>query len=296
MKKYYLKKGEGETLLGAKDKGYSIYKNPDEKLKEKIKNFKGDETKVTLGWPEKTWDIIEWEDKEVKCKSDRNISYFPIQEIKKALVEQLEINRNKKFVAFKNFKNAFGILSKLTKEEKYWSLSILDIVDNLAIGDRFSPMSVEHYKFYYEGKLNFKNDFSLKFEKRCSNMCFYFTPDGNYINRDYNENLNSFDCKEISMNILFDEFKKRVLNLKEVGFFRGNYYIGSKKYQTFITREDHELYNTIEFGLQGTEVKTSPKKMEIASSEQLWMEVQKLIPKDIFKIYNLKETKIAVEA
>ena len=36
MKKHYLKKGAGSTLLGSKDTGYSVYKNPDEKLREEI--------------------------------------------------------------------------------------------------------------------------------------------------------------------------------------------------------------------------------------------------------------------
>jgi hypothetical protein len=113
MKKHYLKKGEGTTLLGDKDKGYSVYKNPDSELREKIKNFKPDQAKVTMGWPEKTWDILEWEDKEVKCQSGRNTSYFPIEEIKEALANQEKLERNLKFPAYKHFKDAFGIISNV---------------------------------------------------------------------------------------------------------------------------------------------------------------------------------------
>lgn len=296
MKKHYLKKGVGETGLGDKEEGYSIYKNPDENLREKIKNFKGDETKVSMGWPEETWDIIEWEDKEVKCQRGRNVSYFPIKEVKKALLEQAELQRNLKFPAYKHFKNAFGILSKLIKEKNYWNLNVLNIVDNAKIGFEFRPMSVEHYRFSYEGELNFQDDFSLKFQKSCPNMCFYFTSDGDYINRDYNEDLNTFNCEEISMKILLDEFKNKILNLKEVGFFRGNYYIGKRKYQISINREDHELYNEIEFGLYGTEVKAKPKKMEFKSGEDIWNEIEKLIPEDMYKIYNLKNVESNVIA
>lgn len=300
MKKHYLSKGAGTTLLGAKDEGYSVYKNPDAELREKIKNFKPDQTKVKMGWPEKTWDIIEWEDKEVKCQSGRNTSYFKVKEVKEALAEQAEIKRNEKFPAYKHFKDAFGIISRLNKSEYSWNMEIIDLVGNIKIMGNFNPMNVEHYNHSYSGELKLgstpSSDLSLKLSKGCNMMCLYFNENGDYMNRDYNENLNTFKCEEMSMKVLLDEFKKRIVKLGEIGYSRGNYYIGNKKYQPFVNREDHELLNRIEFGLAGDPVKSTPKKLEYKTGEEVWAEIEKFIPEDMYKIFNLKETKNAVEA
>jgi len=296
MKKHYIGKGTGETLLGEKDKGYSVYKNPNVELREKIKNFKPDQTKVTMGWSSKTWDIIEWEDKEVKCQSGRNTNYFKIEEVKKALVDQEALERNLAFPAYKHFKDAFGIISRLRKSDYGWDMEILDLTDNIKIGGNFNPTSVEHYKFTYSGELNFGDDFSLELRKSCNNMCLYFNSDGDYMNRDYNEDLSTFKCQEMSLKTLLDEFKKRIINLGEIGCFRGAYYIGQKKYKLFVNREDHEIFNKIEFGLYGDDVKSKPKKMEFKSGEEVWLEIQKLIPEDVYEIYSLKESKATVEA
>ncbi len=297
MKKHYLKKGGGTTLLGHKDTGYSVYKNPDDKLREEIKNFKGDQTKVTLGWPEKKWNIVEWEKKEVKCESGRNVSYFPIKEVKEALAEQGELTRNLKFPAYKHFKKAFGVVSRIEKWDGGKKITILDLQSHLKIpGFNYNPTSVEHYSFEIEGELRTKNGMSVKFSKGCTSMSIYFNEDGDYMNRDYNLNLNEFKCEKISLSVLIDELKKKIISVGEFGCFRNNYYVGNKKFELFMNREDHELRNEIKFGLYETVAKAIPKKMEYKTGAQVWEEVEKLIPEDFYEIFDLERSVQIVHA
>ena len=83
MKKHYLKKGGGTTLLGHKDTGYSVYKNPDDKLREEIKNFKGDQTKVTLGWPEKNGTLLSGRKKKLSVKAAEMLATFQLKKLKR---------------------------------------------------------------------------------------------------------------------------------------------------------------------------------------------------------------------
>ena len=54
-------------------------------------------------------------------------------------------------------------------------------------------------------------------------------------------------CK--MMHPVLDDLKKQIISVGEFGCFRGNYYVGNKKYELFMNREDHELRNEIKFGL-----------------------------------------------
>jgi hypothetical protein len=288
MKEHYLGKGVGETLLGSKDTGYSVYKNPNAELREKIKNYKPDQTKVTMGWPaEKTWDIIEWEDKEVKCQSGRNTNYFPIKEVEKALAEQEELQRNIEFPAYKYFKDAFGIVSSIEKWEGGKKITILDLQSHISIGRDYSPTSVEHYNYEYEGELRFDDDMKVEFSKGCNMMSIYFNKDGDYMNRDYNVNLNQFKCKEENLGILLSELKKKILALGEVAFFRGNFYVGKNKMEFFTNREDHELRKEFAIGYQALEVKSLPKKCEYKPASEMWNQIEKNIPEDIYEIFRI---------
>jgi hypothetical protein len=292
MKKHYLSKGEGETLLGAKDDGYSVYKNPNAELREEIKNFKPDQTKVTMGWPEKTWDIIDWEDKEVKCQNGRNTSYFPINEVKEALKDNEELQRNLKFPAYEYFKQSFGIVSSVEDWGDGKKVSILDLQSHIRMGN-YNPTSVEHYNFEYEGELSSYNELAIELSKGCTSMAIYFNENGDYMNRDYNLNLNNYECKEENLGLILEALRDKILALGEVMYAKGNYYAGDKKFTLFTEREDHELRNEFKIGYFISKVKAAPKKMEVRPASAMWEDVLSNIPEDVYDIYRIK---IAVEA
>lgn len=294
MKEHYISKGEGKTLLGQVDDGYSVYKNPDAELREKIKNFKPDQTKVKLGWPEKTWNIIEWEEKEVKCQEGRNTYYFPISEVKEALKDEEEYKRNIKFKAYEHFKNAFGIVSCVRDWGYGKKVFILDLQSRVKFpGDRYNPTSVEHYNFEYGAELKTYNEISVELSKGCTSMSIYFNENGDYMNRDLNMNLNDYECKEVNLGLVLEELRDKLLAYGEVSVFRGVYCAGDNKLTFFTKREDHELRNEFKIGYYIEKAKAKPKKVEMVSASVMWDEVVKNIPEDVFKIFNLK---IAVEA
>lgn len=288
MKEHYLSKGAGTTLLGDTDDGYSVYKNPNAELREEIKNFKPDQTKVTMGWPEKTWDIIEWEDKEVKCQSGRNTSYFKIKEVKEALADQEELKRNLKFPAYEYFKHAFGVVSSVGDWGDGKKVSILDLRSHIRLGN-YNPTSVEHYNFEYEGKLSTYNELAAELSKGCTSMSIYFNENGDYMNRDYNLNLNNYECKEESLRLILDVLKEKLFAFGEVKYARGSYYSEDKKLTLFIEREDHELRNKFKIGYSILKVKAAPKKMEIRPASAMWEDVLNKIPEDVYDIYRIKK-------
>lgn len=293
MKEHYISKGEGQTLLGQVDDGYSVYKNPNAELREQIKNFKPDQTKVKMGWPEKTWDIIEWEEKEVKCQQGRNTSYFPINEVKEALRDDEELQRNLKFPAYKHFKDAFGIVSSVQDWGDGKRISILDLQSHIKVMHDYNPTSVEHYNMEYEGELSTYNEIAAELSRGCTSMSIYFNENGDYMNRDYNMNLNSYECKEESLGLILEELRDKLLAYGEVVYSRGSYYAGDKKLTFFVEREDHELRNEFKIGYYITKAKSAPKKAEIRPASAMWEEVLKNIPEDVYDIYKIK---IAVEA
>ena len=137
---------------------------------------------------------------------------------------------------------------------------------------------------------------SVEFSKGTTSMSIYFNEDGDYMNRDYNLNLNGFKCEQVSLSVLLDDLKKQIISVGEFGRFRDNYYIGNKKYELFMSREDHELRNEIKFGLYETVAKAIPKKMEYKTGAQVWEEVEKLIPEDFYEIFDLERSVQIVHA
>lgn len=75
-------------------------------------------------------------------------------------------------------------------------------------GFNYNPTSVEHYSFEIEGELRTKNGMSVEFSKGTTSMSIYFNEDGDYMNRDYNLNLNGFKCEQVSLSVLLDDLKK----------------------------------------------------------------------------------------
>jgi hypothetical protein len=170
-----------------------------------------------MGWPSKKWTVGEKEGKEYKCHSGKNIQYFSVEEVEEALSEDLEIERNMKYQAHKHFKNTFGIISHLETfnlDKGYASLSVLDLKKGndflgRAIGmerkeNSIDTLTVQGYETFYEYKMSGYKGLHLKLRPGAQMLNIHFTPEGDFINRDYNEDLSKYECKEISPTVFFD--------------------------------------------------------------------------------------------
>jgi hypothetical protein len=192
MKKFVIGKDPDE-------KDYTIFENPNKELKEKIKNFTTSNDTVEMGWPTVKWKIDEWESDEVKCSKDRNIHYFPRKDVEKSLIEQLKVQLNKKFPANKYFTKIFGVVSNLQKYKgELYSLHKINMGSNIGIGfgnEDVNSTDVNFYEGFFE--IRFKDTYILKVEKHCGSLCLYFNKDGDFVNRDYNEKLQEYECQDI---------------------------------------------------------------------------------------------------
>jgi hypothetical protein len=307
MKQHLIKEflPEDSTRDDHESNRYSIYKNPDPKLRKEIKNFKIDTSKVTLGWPEKEWTILEYEDKEVKCQSGRNIQYFQRSEVNLALKENLEYQRNQKYQPHEYFKKHFGIISHLTKHSGYMSLQKIDMNGAMAkgqlvgMGGNFDPTTVEAYETFYEYKVESRDEeITLSADVSGQMMNIYFDANGDYVNRNYNENLNYYVNEDISPDIVMEYFIRQLKKLgSKLQFANGKYY--TPKYCIVPYAYDGENSRDIQFGVQlhpvrpdeksykqwrGNVIKL-PKKLTEVSSKQLIEDVMSKMPPSIKKMF-----------
>jgi len=258
--KSYLK----ETInKGSESNTFSVYNNPDKELRAEIASFTIDQSTVDMGWPKKTWEIIEEDGDEYKCQSGRDISYFKKELIKQALSEKLEFERNQKYKASNYFKSHFGILSLYREHHtETWSsiwLKKINLVEPIFIGEvNFNPLSVEHYKYFYEYKLTYEMN-SLHSTNRIvlstdinhgESMNLHFNKDGDYVNRDYNQNLNEYVNEDISQKILFQKFKEMIVNLQgleKLEYYNGKYYTDKYCIIPFFDKGDFKYEGGINF-------------------------------------------------
>lgn len=302
MKKYFLNK------TGESSNTFSVYENPDKKLKEEIASFDIDRSKVTLGWPEKEWEILEWEKDEVKCKHGRDISYFKRQEIEEALTENLEDARNKKHQAYQHFKKAFGIISYIKKyNNKIYGLRKIDLSGAIPFGmdeKRMFPIntrSVEFYRTFFDYDLNIGDDsIYLKTSESGCSLNLYFDKNGNYVNRDYNEDFNLYECEDVSPLILFENFEKSIKKLEGLQYSRGKYYTDKFCYIPYYNesrgdlelgveiipvREDGKSYQKY----SGHPIYKRPAKLEYKTSEDLLEDVKSLMTPKFKWLLNLEK-------
>ena len=197
---------------------YTTFSNPDKKLKKQIADFKIDANKVTMGWPSKVWDIIEYEKDEVKCQNGRNVQFFLKKEVAEALNNELERERNNAYPAFKYFKNCFGVISELfeNKKEGWGNLKIIDLRNcndflGAAIGMKrttVDTMEVQGYETFYTYQISPYKGLGMEISVGGRMLNLHFDPAGNFVNRDYNENFNEFECEAISPTVIMEIFRK----------------------------------------------------------------------------------------
>lgn len=255
MKKYkignIIKKGWDES----RSDSYTIYKNPNEDLKKAIQNFKSDQTHVEMDWPPVIWKIDSYEGDEVKCSHKKNVKYFSVDEVKEALEEQHLSELNKAFPPEKYFKECFGVITSLWSDKDYYTLKRIDLVASSGLlgGEVNNATSVNWYGNHDEFDIQCDED-EIKFEARVeggSTMNLYFNTDGDFVNRDYNEDLNQFKNKDIHPNLALEHFKK-LLMLKIKGrlqYCNGRYYTNKFCYVPFCFKEEDDP-NKIEFGVE----------------------------------------------
>lgn len=205
MKKHKIKQiGEGSNA-------YSVYENPNKELKNEIANFTCDTNTVEMGWPSKTWTILEKDGDEYKCQSGRDISYFPISKVDENRIEYIEKQRNSKFLAFEHFKPCFGIVSNYNQNR---DLKILDLTSGMSMGKivgmntNINTMSVEAYFSEFNYEIKSYNEIALDVNVYGQNMNLHFTPDGNFTNRDYNIRLDDYEQKIISPTVILQDLKE----------------------------------------------------------------------------------------
>jgi hypothetical protein len=255
MKKYKIGKFGKRGLDESYKDTYSIYKNPNEDLKKAIQNFKSDETTVEMDWPPQIWKIDAYEGDEVKCSYKKNVKYFPIEEVKEALEEQHLSKLNEQFPPEKYFKECFGVITSTYSDKDSYTLHRLDLVAGAGLlgGKIDNATSVNWYGNQDTFEIWSQED-EIKFEARVeggSTMNLYFNTDGDFVNRDYNENLDEFKNKDIHPSIALEHFKK-MLFLKIKGRLQhhnGKFYTNKFCYIPFCYKEEDDP-NKIEFGVE----------------------------------------------
>jgi hypothetical protein len=197
--------------------GYSIYANPNKALKQEIIDFVANyaPTEVTLGWPPKKWEIIEKDGEEYKLQSGRDVKYVSVVEVEETQAENLTTLVNEKFITGQHFHNSFGTLYKY-RDGEYAQLSIMDIkeVAGLTMGIKserpFNNNDLCVYRTAFEYKINTYHALGIEINVHLPMMFLTFTMDGNFKNRNYNENLNSFSNTPVEPKIMLDDLKKRI--------------------------------------------------------------------------------------
>ncbi len=201
---------------------WHVFENPDKRLKKEISSFKPDNTSVMLGWPEQSWKIVKYNENDVECKSGKNTHFFEKKEIEEALRDKTLDDINKKFDITEHFEKMFGTLSKIVVTPNRIKLSKFDMeqyIDPLRKDFGRSTTGVEMYSNFYHFKTSSGSDeIELKIEGPYGeSMCTYFNPEGDIVNRQYNQDFENWVRQDMSAKPLLDRFKQHVLEVGELG-------------------------------------------------------------------------------
>lgn len=272
MKKFEIKK------IGTGSSTETIYKNIDLDLKKEIANFTCDLNTIPMGFPVEDWTIGEKDGNEYKCINGKNVKYFPIEEVEECRTLHLETMLNKKYLAYKYFKDTYGIIHSYSKNNKLLILDLTDTIKFDGINYELNTMSVNSYYHLFNYGISTYMGIYIKPEVRGINMSLYFTPEGDFINRDYNINLSDFTQEYGEPAVIFDDFKNLIF--KEIGektleYKNGKYFTNDVCYTLADTddigirfhkriRDDHYQYRS------GSKIIKKPKKTEIRTKDDLW--------------------------
>lgn len=292
---------------------YTVYENLDKDLKAQIQSFEFDNTKVVIGLPREEWNIVEWEEEEVKCQRGRNIHYYKKEEVEQHLQEDFEKALNKKFPAYMYFKKVFGVLSfyqeQIHNTTTYYSLNKIDLNKLLYFNlnnseeSHVDTTSVQHYNNITCYNLRvYENGLDLNVSGHGQSLNLYFNREGNFVNRDYNTNLSIYERKDIDPIELYKKACETILGTQgPFQYYKGKFftenvcYIISKNEESFksgITLNGFKSeYGRDTFriceGRKYTTVKR-PKKFEMKTTQDLLEFFISEIPKKMLHEFNIK--------
>lgn len=278
MKNFEIRKvGEGSSTR-------TVYRNPDEELKRKIASFLPETETVDIGWPPTKWKVEERDGDEYRCTEGRNVKYFTVEEVEKARASQIENSRNRAYPAYKYFKDCFGVISKLVtvvsereNNGDFYSLEILNLVDGFSTGSvvgmsyEINPMSVEFYNEFYRYEIETYNKIGLEPSVSASSLCLHFTPEGDFVNRDYNKDFSKFQQGVISPTVALEALKKMLF--KKVGNgvtkSKGKFYTDKFCFVPY-NRFHSEHKPSLEFGFYVVPVRSDGKSYQVYTGDTIY--------------------------
>jgi hypothetical protein len=169
---------------------------------------------------------------------------------------------------------------------------------NIGIGfgnEDVNSTDVNFYEGFFE--IRFKDTYILKVEKHCGSLCLYFNKDGDFVNRDYNEKLQEYECQDISPQIFMDELESRILALPDMKYAKGKYYTDKFCLYPICTKKDN--WDEYTFGIKALSVRYDkvtyqessgcpiykiPTKFEIKTSKDLLDEFKEILNPDVLKM------------
>jgi len=202
---------------------------------------------------------------------------------------KLLISLNLKFDASKHFKSDFGIFYKKSKN----SLQILDLVERhnffgSGADSNYTRPSV-HFNFAEFSITNRNDEMLLNLSIGGKLICLYFDENGNYVNRDYNINLDEFSQVVTQPLVILEKFKK-ILKTKfgnSFEFFKNIFYtsdyciipcVNSDSFgfaikNNRVGRNDYQNY-------KGDTIYKKPAKTECKNFEDLWEYLLNILPEN----------------
>lgn len=189
---------------------YTIFRNYDEALRNSVTNF-GDLKTIQYGWPQKEWNVGEVDaDNEVRLTRGKNVQYITLEEFNKAVAETKEKGLAKKIDAIEVFFKQFGVLH-FTREEKDW----YSWSDHALLGGAGGDMgTIWRRQRSFSHRKNRKDDndgvqqIELEFQEHGRTAFMKFTKDGDFLNRDYNFDIEQFYNSQVQPDYkkVYDKF------------------------------------------------------------------------------------------
>lgn len=280
---------------------YSTYLNPNKELKAEILNFVANfkPDTIDIGWPSEPWKVGEKDGNEFKCTKGRDVKYVDenlvIEKQKSALKNAI----NEKYLVGDHFKNAFGVLYS-SSDWKFEILNLTNVIDprnvpegSLLHGKKLSNLDLNCYESKIEYELDTYEVVGLIINPCVGMMFLSFTNEGDFYNRNYNENLNDFSNVPVSVNLIYDRFVnnlKEAINGETIMKNGKSFYTNSFMFTPYfyIDRQEHKFgfskvrkrdSNTYKNG-SGYKIYKKPAKLEEVSFDDMMSDLNKILPSD----------------
>ena len=279
------------------EKGYTCFLNPDKELKDKIANIEYNPNVINIqrGFRTEECIVLEKIEEEYKCQVNKDIIYLPASEVDKYRVQTNNALRNKLFTTDEYFTKTFGVIHKHFND----GLTILDIKPTEAPNPGPFNNGNTNVKFFfsaYEYKLESSkwDDLSISFGKYMRLMNLYFDEDGDFVNRDYNMDIQNFSQNKINPSIMLDRLKEECYQLKDIKYSSKtqSYYTDEYMFTPFREENKVGLYRTPareKGGYQkyiGDTIYKRPTKLVSVSPEDVYNSMVQQLTKEELKLFS----------